>query len=67
VLLNNPGAIGELQWFSTLFLHQPFPASAPQLIHDIQTLFPQTGDLGLPAIRAAKFLAQDRVLENPTS
>ncbi len=65
VSMGNPGAINELQLFSDVFLHQPFPMSAPQLVHDIQTLFPQTGDLGLPALGAAMFLAQDLAIENP--
>jgi hypothetical protein len=68
VSMGNPGALQELALFSDVFLHQPLPMpSAPQLVHDIQSLFPQTGDMGFPALGTAMFLAQDLAAENPMS
>jgi hypothetical protein len=64
--LGNPGALSELQLFSETILHRPL-TPMNQLIPEIQSLFPQTGDLGLPALATAMFLAQDLAAENPMS
>jgi hypothetical protein len=63
----NLGALMELQMFSEVFLHMPVPTSVPALIEAIQFLYPQTGGLGLAAIGAGMFLAQDLQIENSTS
>jgi hypothetical protein len=63
--LGNPGALMELQVFSLVLLHQPVPTSVTDLLNEIHTLFPKTGDLGTMAIGTGMFLAQDLQQENP--
>jgi hypothetical protein len=67
VLMSNPAAEMELQLFSNVFLHYQVPSSIPDLIKDIQFLYPQTNGLGLAAIAEGMFLAQDLMIENPSS
>jgi hypothetical protein len=67
LLMGNTGALRELEMFSQAILHQPIPMSVPDATQDAQTLFPQTGGMGIPALGTALWLAQDLQVENPMS
>jgi hypothetical protein len=63
--MNNPGSVGELEWFSTLFLGHAIPTSLPALVSDIASLVPQAGPMFGPALGFASFLDFDLPIENP--
>jgi hypothetical protein len=63
--LGNPGALLELQLLSNVFLQHALPASVPALIADIQSLYPQTGVLGLNALAAGVLLSRSLPQPNP--
>jgi hypothetical protein len=65
-LQGNPGALLQLQVFSDVFLHYQIPATIPELMGAIQSLYPQTGVLGLDAIQAGQ-QAINMLKNNPPS
>jgi predicted outer membrane repeat protein len=59
LLQGDSAALSELELVSNAILHYPLPTSLTATIEAIQSLYPQTGSLGLAYIAAGMSLAQE--------